>query len=82
MKNRHSRIIRQKISGTYITNSLPLMKKTVTYSLIYIGSLACLSWLIYEDFKSDNKVSLIISLVSIIIGTIAYIRLMMKYRKC
>jgi arginine exporter protein ArgO len=58
------------------------MKKTITYSIIYFVGLACLSWLIYEDLKSDNIRSLIISSVSIIIGTIAYIQLMMKCRKC
>ena len=58
------------------------MKKTITYSIIYFVSLACLSWLIVEDFKSDNIRNIIISSVSIIIGTIAYIQLMMKCRKC
>ena len=58
------------------------MKKSIMYSIIYFVSLACLSWLIVEDFKSDNIRSIIISSASIIIGTIAYIQLMMKCRKC
>ncbi len=58
------------------------MKKSIMYSIIYFVSLACLSWLIVEDFKSDNIRRIIISSASIIIGTIAYIQLMMKCRKC